>query len=111
MSSSSVAWPLERRRHFQDGDGNMAFSKRDDEITQVVLNWDSQIGGDAISSVAYEDHGVTRSSTTNTGSTTTTSVTGSGYFEITVTLTSGRKLQRIVRFISTDGGEKSDYRG
>lgn len=112
MSSSSFAIPLERTRHFRDGDGNVCYSKRDDELLQVVLSWDAALApGESISSVAYEDHGVTRSDTSNNGSKTWTSVTGSGYFEVTVTLSTSRKLQRIIRFISTDGGEKSDYRG
>jgi hypothetical protein len=103
--------PLRRTRYFRDAYGNLTTSKREDEIVQVVLNWDPWLAaGESISSVAYDDSGVTRSATTNTGSVTTTSVTGSGSFEVTVTLSTGRKLQQVVRFISTDTGVTSDYR-
>ena len=111
MSSSTVILPLERTRYFRDADGNLATSKREDELLTVVLNWADQLAsGETISSAAYEDFGVTRSSTSNTTTTTTTSVTKSGYFEVTVTLSTGRKLQQLVRFMATDVAVSSDYR-
>lgn len=112
MSYHSFTVPTERRPYFIDTDGNLTYTKREDEVVTRAINWGPQLySGESISSVAYEDHGVTRSSTSNTGNVTTTSVTGTGYFEVTVTLSSGRKLQRVVRFVSTEGaGPSSDYR-
>ncbi len=111
MSSSTVILPLRRTRWFRDADGNITYSKRWDEILQSVINWADQLAsGETISSVAYEDHGVTRSSTSNTTTTSTTNVTGGGYFIVTVTLSTSRKLQKIIRFVTTDGPEQTDYR-
>jgi hypothetical protein len=111
VSSSTVILPLERTRYFRDADGNLSYSKREDEIVQVVLDWSDQLAsGETISSVAYEDHGVTRSGTSNTTTTSTTSVEKTGWFEVTATLSTSRKLQRVVVFYGEMGARASDYR-
>lgn len=111
MSSSAVILPLERTRYFRDRDGVLATSKRYDEIVQLVLDWTDQLAsGETVSSVAYEDSGVTRSSTSNTTTTSTTSVTGTGETEITVTTSAARKLQAVVRFYGAEGVRAGDYR-
>lgn len=110
MSSSTVVLPLERSRYFTNEDGDLSTSKRSDEIVQLVLDWSDQLAsGETISSVAYEDSGITRSSTSNTTTTTTTNVTGTGYTEVTVTLSTGRKLQLVVRYYDSEGPGPSDY--
>ena len=110
MSSATVFMPLERSRYFRDTDGALATTKRQDEIVQLVINWtDYLASGETVSSVAYVDSGVTRSSSSATTTTSTTSVTGVGETEVTATLSTGRVLQQVVRFYGTDGAA-SDYR-
>jgi hypothetical protein len=102
--------PLERNRWFTDHDGARATSKTNDEIVEVVYDLGDQIGGDLISSVAYEDSGVTRTNTSNTTKRITTNVAGLGEFTATVTLSSGRKVERTWRFYGSDGARAGDYR-
>jgi hypothetical protein len=101
-----------RIKYFTDRDGKMSQVKRYDEIVPLIINWSDELGSDTISSVAYSDSGVTRSSTSNTTTTTTTYVTGTGETEITLTLASGAKKQRVVRYYdqeSHDTTSVSDY--
>jgi hypothetical protein len=112
MSSSQIDYsPRERQRWFTDEDGARATSKRLDETIEVTIDWSDIIDGDIVASVAYSDSGVTRSLTSNTTSRTTTSVTGLGEFEVTVTLSSGRIAQQVRRFYDSAGGSGArDYR-
>lgn len=101
-----------RNAYFRDIDGIMATSKRIEEVVSLVLDWsDLLASGETISSVAYEDLGVTRSSTSNTTTTTTTKVTGTGSTIVKATLSTGRVLHREVRFYGVDGRVPGDYRG
>lgn len=114
MSSTTVIWPLERRDHSVI-DGVLTFYKRSDEIRKVILDWSDEppirVSASTISSVAYEDHGTTRTSVANTTTTSTCFVTGTGYFKVTVTFANNEKIQRIVRFVSIDDNpDQSDYR-
>jgi hypothetical protein len=99
----------ERVRYFTDRDGVMSCAKRIDEVVPLIIDWTDVLGSATISSVAYVDSGVTRSSTSNTTTTTTTYVTGSGETEITVTLSTGEVRQRLVRFPAKEQGSESDY--
>jgi hypothetical protein len=103
MASSTVLVPLERSRYFSDQDGSLATVKREDEVLGLVIDWSDELGADTISSVAYADSGVVTSGKSSTTTTTTCSVSGTGEFEVTVTLASGRKLQRVVRFHAPEG--------
>ena len=111
MSSSTVYAQLERSRYFQDQDGVLATSKREDESLELVLDWTDRLSSDTISSVAYADSGVTTSSKSNTTTTSTVTITGIGYTTITATLASGRILEWIVRFYDKEGPRSSDYDG
>lgn len=110
MSSATVILPLERTRYFRDKDDVLSTTKREDEIVDLPLDWSERLlSGETISSVAYDDSGVTRSNTSNTTTTTTDYVTGHGETEITVTLSTGRKLQELVRFYPQEGSIAGDY--
>jgi hypothetical protein len=101
-----------RNRYFHDKDGVLSTAKREDEIVPLIINWSDLIGSATISDVSYDDSGVTRSSTSNTTTTTTTYVTDIGETEITVTLSTGEKVQMLVRFYEEethDGIRESDY--
>lgn len=111
MSSSTVILPLERSRYFTDSDGHLATTKRSDEIITLSINWGDQLAsGESVSSVAYVDGGVTSSSASLSTPTSTITVTGTGELEITATLSTGRKLQRVVRFYAPDSEMVRDYR-
>lgn len=111
MSSATVYMPLERSRYFRDEDGALATTKREDEQLQLVIDWSDQLAsGETISSVAYVDSGVTRSSTSNSTTTTTTTVTGIGETEVSVTTSAGRVLQQVARYYSPEGWRAGDYR-
>lgn len=105
ITSRDGAW-------FRDHDGAVATTKRYDEIREAEIDWSDRIGGDIISSVTYVDSGVTRTLTSNTTKRTTTSCAGLGEFEVTATLSSGRKEQEVVRFYdaASGAGRSSDYR-
>lgn len=110
MSSGTVILDLERSRYFQD-DGALATSKREDEILTLSLDWTDQLAtGESVSSVAYEANGVTTSGAALTSPVSTITVTGTGWVEVTATLSTGRKLQKIVRFHEADGPKALDYR-
>ncbi len=109
MSSSTVFSPLERSRYFRDEDGALATTKRQDEVLKLTLDWtDDLASAETVSSAAYVDSGVTTSSKSVATPQTLVTVSGVGEFEITVTLSTGRKLQRVVRYYPTDG-RISDY--
>jgi hypothetical protein len=106
---SIITLPLERNRYFIDHDGAMATTKREDEKLYLPINWTDPLEGATISSVAYVDSGVTRSSTTNGTADTYTYVTGLGETEITVTASDGKILQKVVRFYGEQGAGRRDY--
>lgn len=109
MSSVAAILPLERTRWFSDRDGALATSKRSDEILLLSLDWTDQLdSGETVSSVAYVDDGVTTSGATLASPVSTVLVTGIGEVEVTATLSTGRKLQRVTRFHGTDGAS-GDY--
>jgi hypothetical protein len=102
--------PLERSRWFEDQDGAMATTMREDEIVPVIINWSNQLlSGETVASVAYSDSGVTRTGTALATPQTTDYVTGIGETEITITTSLARKLQKVVRTYSETGGSSSDY--
>lgn len=110
MSSVSAILPLERTRYFTDRDGELATSKRNDEIIQLSLDFTDQLAtSETVSSVATVASGVTLSSASLATPVWTANVAGVGEVEVTATLSTGRKLQRVVRFYGTDG-MASDYR-
>jgi hypothetical protein len=111
VSSITAFLPLERNRWFRDRDGILSTTKREDEIVGMTIDWSRQLAsGETISSVAYEDSGVTRTGTSATTTTTVDNVTGIGETEVTVTLSTGRKLQELVRFYDREGARAGDYR-
>jgi hypothetical protein len=111
MSSATVILPLERSRYFVDRDGYLSTSKREDEKTTLVLDWTDQLAsGESVSSVAYVDSGVTSSGAALTSPNSTIVVTGVGEVEVTATLSTGRILQRVVRFYDSAGARAMDYR-
>jgi len=63
-----------------------------------------------ISSVAYVDNGVTRSSSRVEGTITAALVSGLGEFTATVTTCVGRVIERTFRFVAPSGSEREhDY--
>lgn len=69
--------------------------------------------GETISSVSYDDQGVTTSSQSNTSTTLTFTVTDTdGYTQASVTTSAGRVLVFIFRFAGVDEAQpERDYRG
>lgn len=101
--------PLERNRWWDDGDA-YATTKREDEIVRWAHDWsDALQTSETVSSCAYDDDGVTRTNTSLASNVSSADVTGIGEFEVTATLSTGRKLQRVVRFYAQDGTRKTDY--
>ena len=103
--------PLVRNRWFVDQDGAFATPKRLDEIIAWSHDWtDALASGETISSAAYVDSGTTRTNVTAVSPITAADVAGVGEFEVTVTLSTGRKLQRVFRFYDYGGSATSDYK-
>ena len=113
MTASISMLQRRRRQDFRDDEDVLSYSKREDDVMSLVLDWTEDLAligsTETIASVAYEDSGVTRSGTSNTTTTTTDKVTGLGETEITVTTNNSHKIQRLVRFYSSDGHRDSDY--
>lgn len=110
MSIFSAVHPLRRRHNFTDDGGVESYTAREDEIRGWSHDWTDELAsGETVSSAAYVDSGVTRSSVTLATPITSCNVTGLGEFEVTVTLSTGRSLQKIVRFYADDGHRSEDY--
>lgn len=111
MSTTQTYYgPRNRFRYFRDDEGVLSATKREDEIIQLVLDWSRDLAtGETIASVAYDSSGVTLSGTSSTATTSTCTVTGVGETEITATLSTGRKLQRVVRWYAENGAPAEDY--
>lgn len=110
MSSSTVILPLSRRRHFIDRNGELSYSKRYDEKLEVRLDFTDRLkSGESVSSMAYEDSGVTRSNTALASNVASFDATGLGYTIATATLSSGRILELAVNFYDSSGTQLGDY--
>lgn len=111
MSSlQSLILPLERQRWFQDQDGVMSTSKRDAEIIAVGLDFTDELASaETVASVALVNMGLTSASGILATPVYTLTVSGTGEAEVTATLSTGRKLQRVLRFYGEEGGATSDY--
>ena len=102
--------PLSRNRWFADSDGAMATTGREDEHVPCIIDWSGLLlSGETVSSVAYVDSGVTRSSTSLATPVTTDYITGIGETEITVTTSASRKLQKVVRIYGESNQPVQDY--
>ncbi len=111
MSSSIILDPLERSRYFRDRDGVLATSKAEDDDLRVVLDLtDYLASGETVSSASYADSGVTTSSKSVATPQVLFTVTGTGYTTVTVTMSTGRTVDRIVRFYDSGGAKAMDYR-
>lgn len=112
-SAITIYEPTERVRYFRDRDGAWATTKTNDEIVQVSLDWtDGLATGETVSSVAYTASGPTTSGAALVSPVSTVTVTGTGDLEIAATLSTGRKLERTVRFYEpagAPGSRESDY--
>lgn len=111
-SSSTYRVKLERKHDFEDARGNISYSKRKDEIIKVTIDWTNELdtaNSETVSSAAYTDSGVTRSSVSVSSPNTICSVTGIGYFDVTVTTSTSRKLKKRICFYSIDDAKESDY--
>jgi hypothetical protein len=113
VSSFSVVRPTERMRYWTDNDDADATTKHENEA--LLWTWDLDksgelASGETVSSAAYEDSGVTRSGAGTSATTVYATVTGLGEFKVTVTLSTGRKLVRVVRFYAKVGSKPTDYR-
>lgn len=92
-------------RWFRDYDGAIATTKRNDELVKVTLDWtDLLASGETVSSAAYTDSGVTRSSTSVSTPQTITSVTGLGEFKIVMTSSASRTPEVVIRFYDSAAG-------
>ena len=113
MSSFSVVFPLSRRRHFIDRDGVVSVTKRSDEIVQAGADWTNELASaETVSSVAVATSGPTVSGASLVSPVWTANVTGVGEIELTATLSTGRKLQRLMRFYAAQHDDStSDYDG
>lgn len=110
MSVVSALLPLQRTRWFRDQDGNLATSKRYDEILGLSLDFTDQLAtSETVSSVATSVSGVTLTSATLATPVWTANATGVGTVEVTATLSTGRKLQLVVALYGTDQALSSDY--
>jgi hypothetical protein len=113
MSSATVILPLVRTPYFRDRDDVLATTKRSDEIVTLSLDWTDQLEtAETVSSIAYSASGPTTSSPTLATPVSTVTVTGVGELTVTATLSTGRKLERVVRYYEPDGIEsqaESDY--
>jgi len=104
MSSTLTLYEPIRRDSgfFRDLDGVPTHVKRADEIIQVNLDFTADLAGaETISSAAWEDSGITTSSRSLATPVATATVTGTnGETVVTATLSTGRKLQRKLRFVA-----------
>ncbi len=109
MSSGTFHEPLERQPYFKDKDGNVCRAKKYDDIVRHSVDWtDKLASGETVSSSAWEDGGATLSGAALATPVASVTVAGCGWVKNTVTLSTGRQLEREVRFIATDRGP-SDY--
>lgn len=110
MSSYTHYGPLERTRYFTDDEGYLSTTKTEDEILAFAYDWTDELAtSETVSSVAYVASGVTTSGAALASPVSTITVTGVGELEITPTLSTGRKLQRTVRFYAPKGTWSTDY--
>jgi hypothetical protein len=113
MSSFTVVLPLERQYYFTDRDGVLATVQRSDEIRTLSIDWtDLLADSETVSSVAYTSSGVTTSAPSLATPVSTVTVTGTGELAITATLSTGRKLQRVLRYYEPEDTQQtysSDY--
>jgi hypothetical protein len=111
MTSFATSSPLRRAVWFDDGDGVLATTKREDEVTPWSHDWTNDLAsGETVASAAYADSGVTRTNEALASNVTSADVTGIGEFEVTVTTSTSRKFQRVFRYYSSEGISASDYR-
>lgn len=90
--------------------GEEEIIKRYDEIVSVVVDLADELDTDTISSIAWEDSGVTRSGVSNTTTTVTFLAAGTGYSVLTATTAAGAKIQKKLWFREPTGsGSESDY--
>lgn len=113
MSSSFTLFaPLVRTGYFTDRDGVANVCQRYDEITTLNIDWTDQLAsGETVSSISYSASGPTTSSASLASPISTVTVTGSGELEITATLSTGRKLQRVVRYVEPQTSDESEDYG
>jgi hypothetical protein len=95
---------------YRDHDGVLTDHKREDEI--VPFTWDltdelAETSG-TISSVSYEENGVTVSGNSNTNTAWTCNITGLGTLEVTVTDSNSRKYQEVFQW-NADDNESGKY--
>lgn len=115
MSSSTVILPIERiqrgdSRYFRYADG-IATTKAEDDDIVLRLDWtDYLAASETVSSAAYEDSGVTRSSTSVSTPVTITTVTGLGSTTVTITTSNSRTAEIVVYFLPKGGVRAQDYR-
>ena len=89
----------------------LSFSKAQDDELQVTLDFtDYLASGETVSSAAYVDSGVTTSSKSVATPQVLFTVTKTGYTKVTVTLSSNRTVEKIVRFYDQGGPKAVDYR-
>lgn len=111
MSSFSAILPLTRRRWFYDRDGVLSTSKRSDEILGVSVDWTNELASaETVSSVAVTTSGPTVAGAALVSPVWSARVTGVGEITLTATLSTGRKMQRLVRFYAEQHDDAvSDY--
>lgn len=120
MTSSIIIEPgfgdtRQRTRWWEDTDGAWATTLNDVDDS-VKVTWDlrdymDSDAGESVSSVAFEDSGVTTSSKVLFQSQETFVMTGCGETKVTATFSTGRKLTRFFRIYETNANPRlRDYR-
>lgn len=110
MSSTTVYEPLRRSRWFIDRDGILSFAKMLNDDLRVVLDFtDYLASGETVSSASYGDSGVTTSSKSVSTPQVIFTATGCGYTTVTATLSTGRTVDKVVRFYDVGGPRPHDY--
>lgn len=96
---------------FLDMDGVPTTSKREEEIKSYTVDLaDTLATGETISSVSHTASGITVNSSSNSTTTYSAVITGTGgELKSTITTSSSRKLVRLLRFLAIDR-VTTDYR-
>lgn len=111
-TTASFTFPLRRTEHFFDDERILSYSKDKDDDMQLTWNFKEWLAsGETISSVTYDEHGVTVSGSSVSSPSITFTVNGVGSLEVSLESSASRTKVIPVRFYAPGDIRTSDYRG
>lgn len=106
---STIRPTTNRNPWYRNKDGVLETTKRYDEIESGRFDFTNLLAsGETVSSVSWDQDGVTISSSVLATPVVTWLVAGAGYATLKATLSTGRKLEQRMRWLATDA-TSGDY--